>query len=71
MNVTKTLDRLMKERGIRGKADLARQAGIPYTTIAGMYAKGADNMKLGTLRKLSAFFGVTIDELVSSDAERM
>ena len=45
------------------KSILSKEAGIPYTTIAGFYTKGTDNIKLSTLKKLSAYLGCTIDYL--------
>lgn len=62
MSFTDKLDSLMAEKGIN-KSILSKEAGIPYTTIAGFYTKGTDNTKLSTLRKLSAYFGCSIDYL--------
>ena len=62
MGLTDKLDILMKERNIN-KAELARESGIPYTTIDGFYKKGADNAKLSTLKKLCAYFGCSLDFL--------
>lgn len=56
------LDKLMEERGLN-KASLARESGIPYTTIDGFYKKGTDNVKLSTLRKLSSYFNCSLDYL--------
>lgn len=60
------LDELMRKRGIN-KSTLSKESGVPYTTIAGFYAKGTDNVKLSTLRKLSSYFGCTIDYLAGDD----
>jgi DNA-binding Xre family transcriptional regulator len=62
MGLTDKLDMLMKERKIN-KAQLARESGIPYTTIDGFYKKGADNTKLSTLKKLCAYFNCSLDYL--------
>ncbi|NLE26503.1 MAG: helix-turn-helix domain-containing protein [Clostridiaceae bacterium] len=43
MKLTEKLDRLMNEKGIT-KADLAREADIPYTTITSLYDKGYDKL---------------------------
>ena len=48
MSFTDKLDELMAEKGIN-KSILSKEAGIPYTTIAGFYTKGTDNIKLSTL----------------------
>ena len=65
MKMTEKLDRLMELRGIN-KAELSRRTGIPYTTIASLYDKGYENIKLANLVKLSRFFGVSL-EFLSDD----
>lgn len=49
MKLTEKLDLLMAEKGIN-KAELAREADIPYTTITSLYDKGYENVKLSTLK---------------------
>jgi len=44
---------------------LARESGVPYTTIDGFYKKGWDNVKLSTLLKLAAYFEISLDALVN------
>ena len=63
--MTEKLDRLMQMRGIN-KAELSRRTGIPYTTIASLYDKGYENIKLANLIKLARFFGVSL-EFLSDD----
>ena len=58
------LDKLMAAKGIN-KSVLAKESGVPYTTIDGFYKKGWDNVKLSTLLKLAAYFEVSLDALVS------
>ena len=62
MGLTDKLDILMKERNIN-KAELARESGVPYTTIDGFYKKGSENAKLSTLKKLCAYLGCSLDYL--------
>lgn len=69
MTFTNKLDYLMAERGIN-KSILSKESGIPYTTIDGFYKKGTDNIKLSTLKKLSAYFNCTLDFLVDDDIEQ-
>ena len=69
MSFVDKLDALLAEKGIN-KATLSKEAGIPYTTIAGFYTKGTDNAKLSTLKKLSSYFGCSIDYLVDDDSEK-
>ena len=66
MSFTDKLDALMAEKGIN-KSTLSKESGIPYTTIAGFYTKGTDNVKLSTLKKLSSYLGCTIDYLADDE----
>ena len=66
MSCTDKLDTLMAEKGIN-KSILSKESGIPYTTIAGFYTKGTDNVKLSTLRKLSSYLGCSIDYLADDN----
>ena len=69
MGLTDKLDILMNERNMN-KADLARESGVPYTTIDGFYKKGSDNAKLSTLKKLCKYFGCTLDYLADDDVDK-
>ena len=62
------LERLMKERNIN-KNVLANESGIPYTTIDGWWKKGFDNIRLSTLKKLAAYFNVSLDYLMDTSPE--
>ena len=66
MGLTDKLDLLMKERNIN-KAELARESGIPYTTIDGFYKKGSENAKLSTLKKLCSYFNCSLDFLADDN----
>lgn len=68
MTFIEKLDKLMQERHIN-KSILAKESGIPYTTIDGFYKKGSDNIKLSTLRKLSSYFNCSLDYLVDDEIE--
>lgn len=58
------LNSLMRARHIN-KSVLARESGIPYTTIDAFYKKGCENIKLSTLQKLASYFGVSLDYLIN------
>lgn len=60
MDFLNKLDSLMEEKKLN-KSSLSKACGIPYTTIDGWYKKGYEGLKLTTLRKLSDFFGVSLD----------
>lgn len=66
MGLTDKLDLLMKEKNIN-KAVLARESGVPYTTIDGFYKKGSENAKLSTLKKLCNYFGCSLDFLADDE----
>lgn len=63
MTTEERIDQLMLDRGIN-KSQLSKGANIPYTTIDGIFKKGAHNIKLSTLLKLADYFHVTLDYLV-------
>ena len=63
MNILEKIDFLMKQKGIKNRAELSELSGIPYSTITGFYAKGYDKMKLSTLKTLARLFGVSTDYL--------
>lgn len=66
MGLTDKLDLLMKEKNIN-KSILARESGVPYTTIDGFYKKGSENAKLSTLKKLCAYFDCSLDFLADDN----
>lgn len=66
MTLLEKLDMLKAERGINNNT-LARQSGIPYTTIDGLYKKGYSSMKMTTLNALASFFGVSVDFLARDE----
>ena len=68
MGLTNKLDLLMKEKNIN-KAELARESGIPYTTIDGFYKKGSENAKLSTLKKICAYFNCSLDYLADDSID--
>ncbi len=63
MSFTEKLDALMAQKGIN-KSILSKESGIPYTTIAGFYTKGTDNVKLSTLRKLSSYLIIYFTKII-------
>lgn len=66
MNFLEKLDFLMEQNGLN-KNTLSKACDIPYTTIVGWYKKGYEGLKLTTLRKLSDFFGTSLDFWASED----
>lgn len=72
MNFLEKLDTQMAMKNLT-KAKLAKQLGIPYTTIDSWYKLGYEGIRFSTLRLLTNFFGVTlgywIDEEELSEEE--
>ena len=50
----------MKKNNLN-KNTLSKACEIPYTTIDGWYKKGYEGLKLTTLKKLSNYFGTSLD----------
>ena len=64
MDLLKNLDKLMNERKMN-RTELAKAIGIPPSTINSWYNRGYENVTLKTLLKVSAYFNVSIEELVN------
>lgn len=62
LTLTEKLDLLLSERALN-RSQLASLSGVPYTTIASLYEKGADNAKRTTLLALAKTLGVSLDYL--------
>lgn len=67
MTFTEKLTYLMNKNGIKNRAQLSKQSGIPYTTIVGFFEKGTENIRRTTLIKLSDFFNCSLEYLVSDE----
>lgn len=68
MTLTEKLDILICEKGLNQR-QLSQQTNIPYSTISNWYndPTKAANAKLGSLQKLSFYFGVSLDFLVDDN----
>ena len=70
MTFTEKLDMLMEVNHLN-KNSLSKACGIPYTTIDGWYKKGVSDLKLSTLKKLTSFFGLSLDYWLDDDIEEI
>lgn len=70
MDFLEKLNYLMKVNNLN-KSTLSKACDIPYTTIDGWYKKGYDGLKLTTLRKLSSFFGTSLDYWASEYPDKL
>lgn len=70
MDFLEKLNHLMKINSLN-KSTLSKACDIPYTTIDGWYKKGYEGLKLTTLRKLSAFFGTSLDYWASESSTQI
>jgi len=64
MGIATRLDRMMKERKVKGQSALSRLSGVPQPTIARVLKGTTDTPELGTVKKLAAALGVTATWLV-------
>jgi DNA-binding Xre family transcriptional regulator len=63
MDTVDRISELMEERGIKNNAQLARLAGLPYTTIRSMFERKG-KITLATLTGVKKALGVSLDDLV-------
>lgn len=70
MTFNDKVDNFMKINGYENLKQLAKDCGIPYTTLRDFYEKqSADNSRLSTIRKLSKFMKCSMDYLAYDDVE--
>lgn len=60
MDFLEKLNFLMDKNNLN-KSTLSKSCDIPYTTIDGWYKRGYEGLKLPTLKKLSNYFGTSLD----------
>ncbi|HBV87001.1 MAG TPA: hypothetical protein DEF42_10205 [Desulfosporosinus sp.] len=68
MNMIEKIEMMMKERDLN-KSDVAKGAGIPYTTLDGLFKKGFENVRFPTLKKLAQFFDVSMEYLSNENED--
>ena len=68
MTFTDKLDSLMKQNKLN-KSTLSKACGIPYTTIDGWYKKGCSDLKVSSLKKLTSYFGLSLDYWLDDEYE--
>ena len=69
MVFTDNLQALMDAKGI-SRRRLANECGISPSAVNSWFNRSAENISLPTLKKLSDYFGVSIEELVYGKKER-
>ena len=47
-------------------ADVARETGLSKSTLTALYYERAKNSSLDTLKKVSSYLGVTLDEFLDT-----
>lgn len=67
MDFLDKLETLMSNHCIKNKKQLAKQSGIPYTTIVNWYKRGYENMTISNFKTLCHFFGVTMDYMARDE----
>lgn len=66
MSLLDNLDKLMKQNKMN-RTELAKRVGIAPSTINSWYSRGYENVTLKALLKISAYFNVSIEELVNDN----
>ncbi len=69
MAFTDNLQSLMSAKGI-SRRKLAKECGISPSAVNSWFNRSAENISLPTLKKLSEYFGVSIEELVYGNETR-
>lgn len=63
MSFIENLENLLKNNNMT-KADLSRAINIPASTISS-WSKNSDGISLTTLRKISGYFNISLEELIN------
>lgn len=66
MSFNKKVVKLLKEKK-KTKAQLAKAAGIPYTTLDSMLKRDSDATRLVTIYKIADYLDVPVEELIFDD----
>lgn len=69
MEFLSNLQALMDAKGI-SRRKLAQDCGISPSAVNSWYNRSAENISLQTLKKLSEYFGISIEELVHGTKPR-
>ena len=69
MAFTDNLQSLMSAKGI-SRRKLAKECGISPSAVNSWFNRSAENISLQTLKKLSEYFGISVEELVHGKQER-
>lgn len=69
MAFTDNLQALMSAKGI-SRRRLAKECGISPSAVNSWFNRSAENISLQTLKKLSDYFGISIEELVHGKQQR-
>lgn len=69
MAFTDNLQALMSAKGV-SRRKLAKECGIGPSAVNSWFNRSAENISLQTLKKLSDYFGISIEELVHGKQRR-
>ena len=58
--------RLLLAKQRKKTADVARETGLSKSTLTDLYYERAKNPSLDTLKKVSSYLGVTLDEFLDT-----
>lgn len=69
MSFSQKVTRLLKENGMT-KATLAKESGIPYTTLDSMLKRETDTARLETIFRIAKALGTSVEALVFDGEEK-
>ena len=69
MSFSQKINRLLKENGM-SKAALAKESGIPYTTLDSMLKRETDTARLATIFRIAKALGTSVEALVFDEEEK-
>ena len=69
MAFTDNLQALMSAKGI-SRRRLAKECGISPSAVNSWFNRSAENISLPTLKKISEYFGISIEELVNGKQQQ-
>jgi len=69
MSFSQKVNRLLKENGMT-KAALAKESGIPYTTLDSMLKRETDTNRLAAMIRLARALGTSVEALVMEEENR-
>lgn len=69
MSIADTVSKLMESEGL-SKYKLAKESGVPYTTLIKILDGTTKNPQIESLQSIAAYFNVDVDDLINSGSKK-